>query len=332
MATRFTPSVVQLMTSDGSAVAASWSLYFYTTGTTTAKDTYSDSALTTANSNPVVADSAGRFGDIFLGSGTYRVILKDDSGTTIWDADPVSGTVGSSGAVSAKTAAYTVTVDDSTKLITVDASSTGLTVTLLASATAGDGFEVSVKKIDSSSNAVTVDGNGSETLDGSATYVLNDQYETVTLRCDASNMHVLSTRREPLVNDPSPQLAATLACVDKILNRPVIEDYGETINAIGDFGGGSQDIDLTSGNVASATISTAESTFTFSNPSASGVLCSLTIILTNGGSQTLNWPASVDWEAGSAPTLTSSGIDVLTFFTADAGTTWYGFLSGLDMQ
>jgi len=112
---------------------------------------------------------------------------------------------------------------------------------------------------------------------------------------------------------------------DNILQRPVIKDYGETINAIGGTGGGTQDIDLTLGNVVTATVDTSTNTFTFSNPSASGTACSFTLILTNGGSRTVNWPASVDWPAGTAPTLTASGVDVLAFVTTDGGTTWRGF-------
>lgn len=69
-------------------------LYFYASGTSTPKDTYSDVALTTANSNPVVADSAGRFGDIFM-SGAYKVILKTSLDVEVWTADPVSGDTGS---------------------------------------------------------------------------------------------------------------------------------------------------------------------------------------------------------------------------------------------
>jgi len=46
----------------------------------------------------------------------------------------------------------------------------------------------------------------------------------------------------------------------------------------------------------------------------------------------VNWPAAVDWAGGTAPSLTSSGVDILTFTTVDAGTTWYGFAAGLDMQ
>ena len=109
--------------------------------------------------------------------------------------------------------------------------------------------------------------------------------------------------------------------------RPEIKDYAETVNAIGGTGGGTQDIDLTAGNVVTATVDTSTNTFTFSNPSATGKACSFTLILTNGGSQTVNWPGAVDWKDGTAPTLTSSGVDILTFTTVDAGTIWYGFHS-----
>jgi len=122
-----------------------------------------------------------------------------------------------------------------------------------------------------------------------------------------------------------------IACADEQIRRPEFIDYAEAINALGDTGGGTDDIDLVSGNVVSATVSTGTQTFTFSNPSATGKAWSFTLFLTNGGSQTVNWPASVDWAGGSAPSLTSSGVDVLTFTTLDAGTIWYGFAAGLDM-
>ena len=114
--------------------------------------------------------------------------------------------------------------------------------------------------------------------------------------------------------------------------RPEIKDYAETVNALGDLGGGTDAIDVSAGNVVTATVSTSTQTFTFTNPSATGKACSFTLILTNGGSQTVNWPSSVDWAGGDAPSLTSSGVDILTFTTVDAGTIWYGFAAGTDMK
>jgi hypothetical protein len=75
----------------------------------------------------------------------------------------------------------------------------------------------------------------------------------------------------------------------------------------------------------------------FNNPPASGTAGSLTIIRTKDASstsRTIAWPSSVDWAGGTAPDLTqtASAVDILTFITTDAGTSWYGFAGGLDMQ
>lgn len=116
---------------------------------------------------------------------------------------------------------------------------------------------------------------------------------------------------------------------DNTLQRANLLDYGEVTNAIGSTGGGTQDIDLTLGNSVTATVDTSANTFTFSNPTASDEKCGFTLLLTNGGSQTVNWPGSVDWPAATAPTLTAAGVDKLVFETTDGGTTWEGNLAGL---
>lgn len=102
---------------------------------------------------------------------------------------------------SAKTGAYTVTTSDRNKLITGDATSAGFTITLPAAATAGDGFKVSFKKIDSSANAVTIDGDGSETIDGATTYVLSTQYQSVTVVSDGSNWLTVNDTALPAASD-----------------------------------------------------------------------------------------------------------------------------------
>jgi microcystin-dependent protein len=65
-------------------------LFFYQTGTNTPQATYSDPALTVPNTNPVIADSAGQFGNIFLlQSPAYKVVLEDAQGNQVFTADPV---------------------------------------------------------------------------------------------------------------------------------------------------------------------------------------------------------------------------------------------------
>lgn len=94
-------------------------LYFYTTGTTTPLATYSNSGLSIANSNPVVADSAGLFGEIFLTSAAaYKVVLKTSADVTVWTADPVtSGTASSDLAGLVNAAAITSTVSEQQAIV-----------------------------------------------------------------------------------------------------------------------------------------------------------------------------------------------------------------------
>lgn len=77
-------------------------LFFYLTGTSTPQNTYSDAALTVPNPNPVVANGAGVFPNIFLSGAVYKVVLTDSLGNQIWTADPVegAGTGGGSSGVS----------------------------------------------------------------------------------------------------------------------------------------------------------------------------------------------------------------------------------------
>jgi hypothetical protein len=106
----------------------------------------------------------------------------------------------------------------------------------------------------------------------------------------------------------------------------------DVVNAIGSAGGGTQDIDLDLGRTVSVTVDTSTTTFTFSNPKLTGYSDAFDLYVTNGGSQTVNWPASVDWAGGTAPSLTAAGVDHLVFTTRDGGTTWYGYVAGLDMS
>lgn len=73
-------------------------------------------------------------------------------------------------------------------------------------------------------------------------------------------------------------------------------------------------------------------TLAFSNAPSAGTGAGIILEITNGGSFTVNWPASVDWPTGTAPTLSPAGVDVLVFITRDGGTTWRGVLSMQDSR
>jgi len=71
-------------------IGAGYKLYTYETGTSTPLATYSDTALSVANANPTIADSSGRFIQIFIGDAKlYKAVLKDADDNTIWTADPI---------------------------------------------------------------------------------------------------------------------------------------------------------------------------------------------------------------------------------------------------
>ena len=82
------------------------------------------------------------------------------------------------------------------------------------------------------------------------------------------------------------------------------------------------DIDLSQSNYFTKTIN-GNSTFTFSNPSNSGVASSFTLELTHT-SGTVTWPASVKFPADTAPTLTAGKTHLFIFVTDDGGTRYRG--------
>ena len=93
--------------------------------------------------------------------------------------------------------------------------------------------------------------------------------------------------------------------------------YKQTAEAVGAL-----DISLATGNYFTKTIS-GNSTFTFSNPPASGTAGTFTLELTHT-SGTVTWPASVKWPADTAPTLTTGKTHLFVFVTDDGGTRYRG--------
>ena len=90
---------------------------------------------------------------------------------------------------SSKTTTYTAVPSDN--IIKADTSSAGWTLTLYP-ASGNSGKFLKIIKTTSDFNVLTIDGNGSETINGSTTTTLNTQYESITLFCDGSNWLILS--------------------------------------------------------------------------------------------------------------------------------------------
>ncbi len=127
-------------------------------------------------------------------------------------------------------------------------------------------------------------------------------------------------------------MTGEIAAADQVISRPEMKDYSETITALS--AAATVDIDITNGNVFTITPDQ-NTTFTFSNPSPTGKSCSFTLVWTQDSSdRTITWPASLKWkDGGGEPSVTSGSgkVDIYTFFTMDAGTSWYGFQAGADM-
>jgi hypothetical protein len=90
--------------------------------------------------------------------------------------------------VVAKSGAYTVTASDG--VVIADASGGAFTITL-PTAVGITGRVYRVKKIDATANAVTIDANGAETIDGGITATIATQYEAITIVSDNAEWWVL---------------------------------------------------------------------------------------------------------------------------------------------
>ena len=97
---------------------------------------------------------------------------------------------------------------------------------------------------------------------------------------------------------------------------------------------GTYDADCANANIFQITLG-GNTTISFTNVPASGNGYVCVFKITQGSSNyQITWPTTVNWSDGTAPNLSvgSGDVDVVTLFTADAGTNWYGFISGQDMQ
>lgn len=257
------------------------------------------------------------------------------------------GSIGGGVEYTRKTANYTVAAGEG---VIADTSGGSWTLTLPLSPSSGD-YVLIADGDDWGSTNLTV-GRNSSTIEGvSEDLTLDISGAHVTLVYDGTTWHVYTQigaeTGDSLVAsdigvtvqgydadtaklDVSQTWAANQNFADYLVQRPVLRDYAIEGSAIGNVGA-TRTFDLTVANFFSATLDQA-STFTFSNPPGSGDFGGFVLELTDGGSDTITWPASVDWPGGSPPSLTASGVDQLVFTTRDGGTTWAGLVAGLDIK
>lgn len=82
------------------------------------------------------------------------------------------------------------TLDDTNHVVLCDCTSNAITINL-PTAVGNTGLTYKVKKIDSTANAVTVDGATTETIDGSTTAVLSSQYDAIQIVSNGTNWFIV---------------------------------------------------------------------------------------------------------------------------------------------
>ena len=101
----------------------------------------------------------------------------------------------------------------------INASSGNITVTLPAAVNHKNRVYI-IKKIDSSTNKVTVDAKSAETIDGELTVELGLQFDYVSITSDADEWHIIGGRNvkmEDLLTDIKDLLQRNLDTQDRLL-------------------------------------------------------------------------------------------------------------------
>jgi hypothetical protein len=110
------------------------------------------------------------------------------------------------------------------------------------------------------------------------------------------------------------------------LTNKQFQAYNETVTTVGTVATATYNIDLSLSNIFDITLGT-NVTFTFTNPPSSGISKNCTVILRQDatGSRLATF-TNAKYTDGTAPILSTGAnqIDVLTFFTVNGGSFWFG--------
>jgi len=130
-------------------------------------------------------------GDVSAAAPNNGDVIAYNSTSGDWEATAQSGGGGSapSVTVSSPSADQTLTSPSGIEEVYIYTPSTAITVNLVAAATCGSGFKYQIKN--RSTNTVTIDPNGSETIDGASTFSLSTQEASVTLITDGSSWFII---------------------------------------------------------------------------------------------------------------------------------------------
>jgi len=208
-----------------------------------------------------------------------------------------------------------VTNAQSANTFGVQTGAASVTVYLPPVGTVSNGFVTAIFKSTSDGNPAIVDGNGA-TVDGSTTFRLPYQYDSIYLVCDTSAWHSIQK---------SVQTDSVLAGIE-------FKGYTETF-VTASVAAGTTTLSLASANVFDLPL-TANASVVFGNV-ASGKAVSATVFTRQDatGNRTFNVVNAI-YASGQASTVTAnaSAHDVWTFTTLNAGATWYAARGGGKFQ
>ena len=136
----------------------------------------------------ISADRLERQGDVNISSPANGEALVYNSTSGDWENGTVSASAPSV-TVSSPSTDQTLSAPSGIEEAYIYTPSVDITVNLVAAATCGSGFKYQIKN--RSTNTITIDPNGSETIDGSSTFAISTQEASVTLITDGSNWFII---------------------------------------------------------------------------------------------------------------------------------------------
>jgi hypothetical protein len=257
----------------------------------------------------VFAVGAGGSGAIHLTADTNQIVLNSD--------DPNDGTITLSGSM---TSARFYTFPDITGDVLISGGAGTLTSINLTAAT----------------NQIVLDSDG--TFTGTVTMASLGASRVYTFPDASITVGNVSNTGTPVDNQLAVWTSATVVEGDanltwdattlSVLNVTITNDLnlsGGVAHGIefdNGTAGAADTIDWNAGNTQRSTLDE-NVTYTFTDPPGPARLV-LRIIQDVSGTNTVTWPASVEWEGGTPPTISAGGdaIDVISFY--HDGTTYYG--------
>jgi hypothetical protein len=181
-------------------------LYVYNAGTTTLSSIYTDTGLTVASINPIIADAAGLLPFAYKGTGAYKVILKTSGGTTLDEEDNLPGALDTSTFTAAtyakvdedvqtKSTDYVMVAGDVGTVINLNTTGTTVQLTLLSAVTVTNGRGVTARHTGTSGQGKILTS-ASQTITSPKTGVTTTAFslvgygESVYLVSDGAGWHV----------------------------------------------------------------------------------------------------------------------------------------------